>query len=109
MKKLTAVWVEKARYTPIKSKGGKNPGVLLGNRIPDPEYPGHYLHISYQKISGRWYDLESLRAVGSASTTTDRRAAHGPEFPERERREVNLAALALFPRFRDTGSTLQMA
>jgi integrase len=46
MKKLTAIGVEKARYEPVYSKGGKNPGALLGNRIPDPEYPGLYLFIS---------------------------------------------------------------
>lgn len=46
MKKLTALGVEKARYTPIQSKGGKNPGALLGNRIPDPEYAGLYVFIA---------------------------------------------------------------
>src|SRR5688572_24445976 len=45
MKKLTAVKIEKTTYTPIKSKDAENPGVLLGNRISDPEYSGLYLHI----------------------------------------------------------------
>jgi len=57
MKKLTAVGVEKARYTPIKSEGGKNPGALLGNRIPDPEYPGLYLFISPREAKSFRFDF----------------------------------------------------
>jgi integrase len=45
-KKLTPVGVKKTPYKEIRSKGGKNPGALLGNRIPDREYPGLYLFIS---------------------------------------------------------------
>src|SRR5687767_6968602 len=57
MKKLTAVWVEKARYTSIKSEGGKNPGGLLGNRISDPEYPGLYLFISPHEAKSFRFDF----------------------------------------------------
>lgn len=46
MKKLTALGVEKARYRETRSEGEKSPGVLLGSRVPDPEYPGLYLYIS---------------------------------------------------------------
>src|SRR5687768_6125248 len=55
--KLTVVRVEKAHYTPIKSEGGKNPGALLGNRIPDPEYPGLYLYISPHEAKSFRFDF----------------------------------------------------
>jgi integrase len=71
MKKLTAVGVEKARYTPIHSKGGKNPGALLGNRIPDPEYPGLYLYISPHNSKSFRFDFRfPASATGSRQCLT---------------------------------------
>jgi integrase len=57
MKKLTAVKIQKTKYKPIKSKGPKNPGKLLDNRIPDPEFPGLYLNVTPHESKSFRFDF----------------------------------------------------